>query len=233
MEFVCQSCSKPTNIPDKKVPVGKAFNFACPHCKAKVSVSAEQTIPQKEAPPAAAPQQQAPEPAPVTPPPQPAEGEDLLAVAPGDDTIEYYDEGDTVAMICDHEHGDEFAKVMESFGYKVSRPKGIIDAIKKMKFTTYDIVILNVHFDDEPESGYTLHGHLAYLEMQQRRKIFVVRVGENYRSDDNMLAFAESVNYVLNTQDIPQFKTLFERAYTDHQRFYKLYKETLQDRGVY
>ncbi len=232
MEFICRSCSKPTNIPDAKVPVGKAFNFACPHCKEKVSVTAEETVAKKEQA-APQPEQKAPPSAPSQPSPQPTESGDVLAVAPGDDVVEYFDEDDVVAMICDNDHGDEFAKIMEKLGYKISRPKGIIDAIKKMKFTTYHVVILNETFDDQPESGYTLHGHLATLEMHQRRKIFVIRVGEHYRSEDNMAAFAESVNYVLNVNDIPQFETLFQRAITDHDRFYKTFRDALQQRGIY
>ncbi|MGL4209723.1 MAG: hypothetical protein ACRCTY_10090, partial [Candidatus Adiutrix sp.] len=41
MHLECNNCHKILNLPDEKVPIGKSFNFVCPHCKHRNSAFIE------------------------------------------------------------------------------------------------------------------------------------------------------------------------------------------------
>ena len=38
MQVTCGECQRSLNIPDEKVPEGRAFNVTCPGCKNKIKV---------------------------------------------------------------------------------------------------------------------------------------------------------------------------------------------------
>jgi hypothetical protein len=58
-------------------------------------------------------------------------------------------------------------------------------------------------------------------------------ISSQIRTLDNLLAFANSVNAVINVSDIQKVKLVLERAMADHRRFYKVYKDLVQVIGVH
>ena len=50
MQIICAGCDRPINIPDEKLPKGKAFMVTCPACKTKVRVDPQPTMKEKEVP---------------------------------------------------------------------------------------------------------------------------------------------------------------------------------------
>ncbi len=52
MEIICENCNTKINVPDEKIPKGKAFSFNCPSCKGKVTISSKDPITKNAAAPA-------------------------------------------------------------------------------------------------------------------------------------------------------------------------------------
>jgi len=73
--------------------------------------------------------------------------------------------------------------------------------------------------------------YIQPISMPIRRKIFFVMVGNNFRTFDNMTAFAKSANLVINTKDLPNFKSIIKKSVSDNEVFYKVFKETLRGAG--
>ena len=75
---------------------------------------------------------------------------------------------------------------------------------------------------------------LIYLErlgMSVRRNIFVAMISSRYRTMDNMMAFRDSVNLIINIKNIEDVGKILSRGITDTELFYNVYRETLKEIG--
>lgn len=215
MEITCNSCGKKINIPDEKIPQGKSFSVVCPHCKDKVNVEQGRDS--------------------STSPPKGADSSGVSAEQyqpPGDDvSLDFAEEGQKTALICDDKNSEAIKSALKELDYKVSIASSSEDAINRMKFTLYDVIILNEEFDNSvPENNKVLK-YIQPISMQLRRKIFFAMIGNNLRTFDNMTAFAKSANLVINTKDLPNFKSIIKKSVSDNEVFYKVFKETLRGAG--
>jgi hypothetical protein len=67
--------------------------------------------------------------------------------------------------------------------------------------------------------------------MNIRREMFVVLIGQRFKTADHLQAFMESVNLLLHPDDLPQLVTFLGRGLRDHERFYKVFTECLIEAG--
>lgn len=67
--------------------------------------------------------------------------------------------------------------------------------------------------------------------MSIRRKIFLVLSSEKLKTLDNMMAFAKSANLVVNPDDLHNLPLILKKAISDHERFYKVFEDTLKEVG--
>ncbi|WP_353683475.1 hypothetical protein V4D30_06245 [Thermodesulfovibrio sp. 3907-1M] len=68
---------------------------------------------------------------------------------------------------------------------------------------------------------------ISSLPMYQRRDIIVILLSTSIPTMDRLSAFAKGVDFIVNVKDINNFPAIFKRAYVEHQKTYKLFKETL------
>jgi len=115
--------------------------------------------------------------------------------------------------------------------YQITVAENARDALKRMRYHVYDIVVVDEDFDtDNPEAN----GVLIYLErlgMSVRRNIFVALVSSRHRTMDNMTAFLKSVNLIVNSKNIDDFPKILSRGLTDHLTFYRVFREKLKETG--
>jgi hypothetical protein len=57
--------------------------------------------------------------------------------------------------------------------------------------------------------------------------MFVVLMGERFRTSDQMLAFVNSVDLVLHPADLNQLATLLGRDLAAREQFYRIFNECL------
>jgi hypothetical protein len=211
MEITCNSCSKKIHIPDEKIPQGRTFSIICPQCKNKIAIE--------------------------QPPPPPTTSAAIFPsftqLQPPEDevSLDFSEEGQRTALVCDNKNKDAIKSALNKLDYKVSTASSSENAINRMRFTLYDIVILNEEFDNStPENNTVLH-FLQPMPMSLRRKIFFALMGNNFRTFDNMAAFAKSANLVINIKDLPNLKNIIKKSISDNDKFYKVFKETLREAG--
>lgn len=144
-----------------------------------------------------------------------------------------YDEGTKTALIC--EDNPEFIKniisALQELRYAAETAGSANDALEKLRFNRYDVVLLSERFGGSPPDGNEVLKYLRYMPMATRRHIFLALLGQNLTTEDNMTAFDKSVNAVINEKDIPNLKGILNRTITDNERFYKVYKESLIKMG--
>lgn len=219
MEVICQNCSKRLLVPDEKLPQKGLFYITCPQCKEKITVNLK-----KESLPAGEDVLQQT----VIPP---REGGELPSKV--STTSEAYSEILKTVLICEdnHERQNEITSILRGMNYKVDVSQSTYDAFDKIRFTQYDVIVLNENFDgSSPENNEVLE-HLQNMPMNSRRNIFLALMGQNLKTLDNAEAFSKSVNAVINAKDLSNLKSILTKSIQDHERFYRILKDILKELG--
>jgi predicted Zn finger-like uncharacterized protein len=207
MEVVCESCQARFNVPDDKIPAGKSIRAACPKCKNKITIA-----------------------------PQPADASsaqtDDKAAADRYDAAEkpfdFIEEDALTALICEPDPAvrEKISSVLELMEYHLTSVSNTREALKKMRYHNYNVVVVNESFDTtNPETN----GVLLFLErlpMSTRRAIFVCLISGRFRTMDHMLALNKSVNMIINMKNLNDFGKILSAALTDNDIFYRVYKES-------
>lgn len=231
MEITCHECQSKLNIPDEKIPAGKVSSLWCPKCKSKI------TIDLRPAEKSQSNQKQ-------------AENQSVLSDNAGqkgsydvDVDEEEYDaserpfdfleeEGKT-ALICedDPNRSAKIKEILEIMEYHITEPEGVREALRKMRYHLYDLVLVNEGFEgSDPESN----GILIYLErmpMEVRRNIYVALISERFSTMDYMTAFLKSVNMTINPKDMKSLDQILTRGINERDYFYDVFKESARKFG--
>jgi hypothetical protein len=122
-------------------------------------------------------------------------------------------------------------EALEGLGYRYVPGNNTQEAVGKMRFHRFDLVILSDYFDNVPLEQSPILNYLNYLSMFVRRKMFVALIGERFRTMDNMTAFAMSANLVISLNDLGKLSIILKRAVSDNEKFYKVFFDTLKEVG--
>ena len=225
METICEHCKAKLNIPDEKIPKNKAVRIACPKCKKKITLEAtkEQNETGRFHLSFIEPTQ--------------AGGSAENAYGYGDysddEALGFYEEGTKLALVMENipEHADKIRMAIGQLGYKAVSAPNIRDAIGRMRFHHFDLVILSDGFDGQSLERNPVLSYLNNLSMTIRRRMFVVLMGEGFKTMDDMMAFALSANLVVNTKELDKLLAILKRAISDYEKFYKVFMDTLVEVG--
>ncbi len=225
MKITCDNCRKKIKIPDDKIPEGKSFSLPCPNCKHKVLVQSPVTsgAAKKQAEPSG---RKAPDPSPKKPA-ETGSGDTAADNGAPINPFEFLEEGAKTAVICepDPERRARIREVVEAMEYHILEAENARDTLKQMRFHDFDLVVLNELFDTRDAEMNHVLKYLSQLNMTARRKMFLVLLSENLRTMDKMQAFNKSVNLIVNLNDMGNFERILQAGITDHDNFYRVFKE--------
>jgi predicted Zn finger-like uncharacterized protein len=222
MNIVCDKCQSKFKIPDEKLPAGKSASFPCPRCKSRITLNPMEKEEKK---------------------PPFLENEEDNENGDGEINESNYDasekpfdfaeeEGKT-ALLCEYDSDlrKKIVETLEIMEYHVTEAQNVRDALKKMRYHNFELIVLNEAYDvDNPGSN----GVLIYIErlnMAVRRNMFVALVSSRYRTMDNMTAFLKSVDLIINSKNIDEIGKILARGITDNDFFYRSFKESLSKAG--
>jgi hypothetical protein len=222
MELICENCQTVIQIPAERVPQNSAFRLSCPRCKRKIVVSTK------------TPERQVDAQSNVGLTPSVSEVTSAATVNPDEglpEVMESLQHGQSAALLCvnrQEAHGT-LKTILEGLGYFVDIPAAADQVLQRLRFNQYHVILV----DDDFESKFPnpVAEYLAGLNMNIRRDMFVVLVGQRFKTADHLQAFMESVNLVLHSDDLPQLATLLTRGIRNHEQFYKVFTECLIEAG--
>ena len=222
MEIRCEECHAMIQIPDARVPQNRAFRLNCPRCKRKILANAKTTNSLDECRTNVS---LAPNPSGVNP----LRNDDAVDDLP--DAMDYLSPGQSAALVCINreESRGEVKAMLEGLGYVVDIPMIANHALHRLRFNQYHIILLDDDF--EGKSPNPIASYLAGLNMNIRREMFVILIGQRFKTSDHLQAFMESVNLVLHPDDLSQLVTFLSQALRDHERFYRVFTECLIEAG--
>lgn len=203
MEVSCKNCKAKFNIPDNKLPVGQTVSLKCPKCKSKIEIK----------------------------PPD----DDVVSGTSGalDKSFDFVEAGVETALICEQDEGlrKKIHSVLRQMGYHITEVESARDAMKYMRFRVFDLIVLDEDFEGSgPESNQVLQ-YIGHQPMITRRNIFVVLLGNDFKTADNMTAFNRSVNLVVNLRNIDELEKVLKRSLIEFEEFYRVLKGTLRKVG--
>ena len=230
MEVTCGQCKSRFNIPDDKVPKDKVLKLNCPKCKGKISLGGEAPEQPAKADGFGEFRMKVIDPTAGRKTPEESYGYEDYA---GDQALDFFEEGIKLALIMTNSsmNEDRLRSGIEIIGYKCIPTPNTRDAIGKLRFHHFDLIILADGFDNQPLDQSVIVNYLNRLSMSVRRKIFLALISDNCKTMDNMMAFAMSANVVVNSKDIEKLHLILKKAVSENERFYKIFVDTLVETG--
>jgi len=222
MELRCEDCQAVIQIPDERVPQSGTFRLNCPRCKRKIQASVK------------TPENREDGQAHLALPTSLAEKTTLLSNDPSDalpEVMDYIPPGQASALLCVNreECRRELKVMLEASGYVVDIPGTADQSLQRLRFNQYHVILLDDNFEEK--SPKPVAQYLASLNMNIRRDMFVVLIGERFKTADHLQAFMESVNLILHSDDLPHLATFLTRGLNEHERFYKVFTQCLIEAG--
>ena len=230
MEVTCEQCKTRFNIPDDKVPKDKFIKLSCPKCKGKISVKGEAPVQPAKADDPAQLRMETVDPSARRKAPEESYGyEDFTS----DQDLDFFEEGIKLALIMPNSSmtEDRLRAGLELIGFKCVPTPNTRDAIGKLRFHHFDLIVLGDGFDGQPLDHSVIVNYLNRLPMSVRRKLFLALISDNFKTMDNMMAFAMSANVVINTKDIEKLHLILKKSVSENERFYKVFMDTLVETG--
>jgi CheY-like chemotaxis protein len=120
---------------------------------------------------------------------------------------------------------------LQQIGFVMLAPKGAADAIERLRRDTYEVVIIDEQYQGAGPLDNPVLNVIRAMPMAQRRWMFVTLLGRQFKTFDNGMAFARSVNVVVNLNDLPHLPAILKKGITDHVEFYRTFRQVLADVG--
>ncbi|WP_022667246.1 zinc-ribbon domain-containing protein [Desulfospira joergensenii] len=206
MNITCPHCQTKLNVPDEKIPKDRDSSFKCPKCSEKITV------------PASRPQ--------AVPPPVDSAGKQSAASA------RFSSQGRSRAMVCLGE-GTPAGAAMAVLGqmwFEVETPTNVTQALKKLGYHIYPLVIIDESFD-QGRGLSDLIAHVNNLDMSLRRRICLILISRQSPTGDRMAALHASVNHIIGFHDMALLPQILSEALIEHENFYIVYNESMKAAG--
>ena len=208
MDVTCDSCGAAFKIPDEKLPPNQVVSITCPKCKGKIKVDTGK--PDKDI----------------------VSGE-TDELEKDSSPLELFEEGTRLALVLNGDDGqiNDISSALEKLSYKPIVAPSMQDAMGKLRLHYFDLIILSDGFGGQNLEGSTVTHYLNHLSMSVRRKIFLALVSDKFKTMDNMMAFTLSANLVIHPADLSKLRLILNKAIPDHEKFYKIFMDTLKETG--
>ena len=138
-----------------------------------------------------------------------------------------------LALVCEDapERQAVIRAALEQVGFTMLAVKNADEAIERMRRDVYEVVIIDERYQGATPLDNPVLASVRGMAMSQRRWMFVALVGREFKTFDNAMAFARSVNVVVNVNDLPHFPAILKKGITEHVEFYRVFRQVLSDAG--
>jgi predicted Zn finger-like uncharacterized protein len=231
MEITCEHCGAKLNIPDEKIPKDQIVKIGCPKCKNKITLDTHSRASANGV--ETGPEEGAGSGSVGSKPEKESEEGYTYSDYSEDKALDFYDEGAKLSLImCDDpEQSRKVHSIVKELGYQGVVSPDARDALGKMRFQHFDMIVLCDGFDGQSLEDSPVLSHLNRLPMAIRRRIFLALLGEKFKSKDNMMSFAMSANAVFNTKELDRLAAMLKKAISDNEKLYKVFMDTLAHLG--
>jgi hypothetical protein len=145
-----------------------------------------------------------------------------------------FEEGDQTALVCidDAEIQQATVEQIAGLGYKIHTGLFPEDVALKLRTHNYNLVVVYENFNGcDLETNQVLK-EVVNVPAEQRREQFVMLLGPQMVTNDEMQSFIYSVDLTYSLSDLANLKTVLRRAAARHKEFYNPFLECLRMAGM-
>ncbi len=137
------------------------------------------------------------------------------------------------ALICTGDQGvrEKIGEAVTRLGYRLTNPSGADEALKKMRFHVYDLIVVDETYDTQNPDDNLLLRYLEELPTNTRRRVFVALLTARHRTSDNLIALKRSVNSIINLKNLEDLEIILKSGLGENRAFYHIFKETMEKFG--
>jgi predicted Zn finger-like uncharacterized protein len=243
MQANCPQCTQRIVIDDARVP-DRAFSVKCPKCQNTVKFPGRAAVAAASPAPAGASTTPAVPPPPDMPPPALESGAFEAPPSsgmPGSDEMRTQlmaqlrremsmgtgadagTSGRALVAFPDRAVAGAVTVMLSRQGYVVDTIEDWDEASRLIEQGLYSLTLTTRA--PAPAGKDNLYQRLARLSPDNRRRIFVVLVGDEWKSGDALQAFTASADLVLNTREAAAADALLRNIVTERARLYQVYND--------
>ena len=215
MQAQCSQCSTRIQIDDTKVP-DRPFKVRCPKCQTVMTLpgrGADSPAAPEAEPPATASGPDAAAPPPYEPPPPPspeATARRERAEAGANDAL----------IALSGPAATVLRQALERLKFNVDSVDDIEEGARLLEQGVYEVAV-TARTPPEPGKPETLAQRMLRLPIDARRRVFVILVGEEFRTADGTQAWATQADLVVNPADAGRCEHLIRSTMTERKRLYQ------------
>jgi predicted Zn finger-like uncharacterized protein len=216
VQALCSQCSTRIQIDDAKVP-DRPFKVRCPKCQSVMTLPGRAAdAPPADAPPADAPP--APPPpaapsAPAVPPPQ-----TTPAALARRERAEASTNDALIAL--SGPTATHLQQALVNLGFNVDLVDDVEEGTRLLEMGVYEVAV-TARTTPEPGKPETLAERMLRLPMDARRRVFVILVGEEFRTAEGTQAWAAQADLVVHPADAGRCEQLIRSTMAERKRLYQ------------
>ena len=225
MQANCPSCSQRIAIDDAKVPE-RAFTVKCPKCQSAVRLPGKSEGAAAAAPPSAPPPASAPGPDAAASAGMAAASEGIRSEMMAQLRKEMTDEhggGRILVAIHDRDQAAAVTAPLTRHGFQVDTLDNPDEGARLLEQGVYEVVITTRSL--AAAGTESLFQRCTRLSPEARRRIFIVLVGEEYKTGDGTMAFSQTADLVLNPRDAGRIDGLLASTHAERRRLYQVFTD--------
>ena len=231
----CDNCSVTLQLDETKIPGGN-FTVRCPRCQNLIRVT-----PGAKNSPVQQMKENAPAPA-VKEGTQEFSAKEtdyqinnalrslLTALQTQNKVIEADDEKSEKprrVLLCLGQKRDTAAKTLIEAGFKVYLAQTPAQANERLREGKTEILVFSPDFAAEFGGAAILQQKVNAMPSAARRRLFLVSIEDAGTTLNAQEAFMRNLNLIVNSNDIPQFPLILNRALRDFNEIYRYYNEAI------
>jgi predicted Zn finger-like uncharacterized protein len=218
----CPSCANRIVVDDSRVP-DRAFSVRCPKCQTMVKFPGRAAgAPAPGESPRAGDGEAVPAPA------APAEniGEQMMAHLRRELAESGRAKGQVLVALADRSLAGALTLPLSRIGYAAETMESPDDAARALEQGLYDVVITSRDGGGASSRGETLVQRVARLSPDVRRTVFLVLVGDEFRTGDGTQAFTVMADLVVHPKDAGSVEPVLLTSIAERNRMYQAFLDT-------
>ena len=136
--------------------------------------------------------------------------------------LDLFEPGDLTLLVCHDvpEVRDLIVTQFSELNYKIHTGLYVDDIMLKMRTHHYDVIVLSANFNAVSYESCPVYLAATGVPPAQRRRQFIVLIGAQFKTADEMQAFAASVDLVIGLPDVVTLRPVFRRTSQRHRELY-------------
>ncbi len=202
MNVQCNNCQSRFNIPDHKLPKDRDAVFSCPKCRERIHIPAGG-----------------------------GGGDEPVSsgsVSESRPVPPLQNQPRALVLALEGPFRQPAVTAATQLGYAVETAADPSEALRKMAYHVYPLVVMEDRFDPGQE---IISTHMNTVDMSVRRSICLVLMGRSLKTGDPMTALHASVNGVAGPDGLTQMPAVLSSAVREHTDLYRVYMDSMKAAG--